>query len=132
MPDIYTNSLLLDRGIEGISHLSRDTDDHGVWPERRALPPPSHGVRAHLTELLNTPDTSWYLNATLQPTVSNPELLMPAKYHATLAQARRDLRAAADHKSENSRVVNRAIRLLSEEIGLRELANLYRSALYQG
>lgn len=132
MPDIYTNSLMLERGIEGISHLQRNTEDSDLWPDRRSLPPPSRGVKAHLAELLNTPDTTRYLTATLQPVVSNPELLTPGKYHATLAQARQDLHTAIDPKSENSRIVNRAIRLLSEEIGLRELANLYRSALYQG
>lgn len=132
MPDIYTNSLMLDRGIEGVSHLQRDADDHDLWPERRALPPPSHGVTAHLAELLNTSDTTRYLNSALQPMISNPELLMPAKYHATLTRARQDLNAAMGLKNENTRIVNRAIRLLSEEIGLRELANLYRSALYQG
>ena len=132
MPEIYTNSLMLERGIEGVSHLDRDTDDRELWPERRALPPPSQGVKAHLAELLNPPDTTRYLTAALQPMVSNPELLMPAKYHATLTRARQDLNAAIGPKSENTRIVNRAIRLLSEEIGLRELANLYRSALYQG
>lgn len=132
MTDIYTNSLTLERGIESISHLSRETDHQDLWPERGALPPPSRGVKAHLAELLNPPDTTQYLNATLQPAVSNPELLMPAKYHATLARALQDLRAVVDPNRENHRIVNRAIRVLSEEIGLRELASLYRSALYQG
>lgn len=132
MTDIYTNSLTLERGIERISHLSRETDHQDPWPERGALPPPLRGVKAHLAELLNPPDTTQYLNATLQPAVSNPELLMPAKYHATLARALQDLRAAVDPNRENHRTVNRAIRVLSEEIGLRELASLYRSALYQG
>lgn len=132
MPDMYTNSLALERGIEGVSHLQRDVDDHALWPERHALPPPSRGVRAHLAELLYTPDTTRYLNATLQPVLSNPELLMPGKYHATLTRALQDLRGAADSQADDDRTIKRAIRLLGEEIGLRELANLYRSALYQG
>lgn len=33
---------------------------------------------------------------------------------------------------EESRVLNRAVRLLKEETGLRDLVNLYRNALLQG
>ena len=129
---IHTNSLALERGIEGVSHLNRDNDNYDLWPERRSLPPPSHGVKAHLAELLNTPDTSRYLNTALQPTITNSELLLPAKYHAILSKSLKDLRTAAAQNSEGSRAVNRAVRLLNEEIGLRELAQMYRSALYQG
>src|SRR5690606_40923891 len=96
MPDIYTNSLTLERGIEGVSHLHRDADDPALWPERHALTPPSRGVNAHLAELLYTPDTTRYLNTALQPVVSTPELLMPGKYHATLGRALQDLRGAAE------------------------------------
>jgi len=130
--NITGNSLALERGIEGISHLNRNNGDYDLWPERRSLPPPSQGVKAHLAELLNTPDTARYLYAVLQPTITNPELLLPAKFHAILAKALKDLRTTAAKKDESSRTINRAVRLLNEEVGLRELAQMYRSALYQG
>ena len=122
----------MERGIEGVSHLPRDKTDKALWPDRRSLPPPSQEVKAKLAELLNTPDTSRYLHTTIQPIVSNPALLLPATFHATLAKALKDLRNTPTTKEDGKRTINRAIRLLSEEIGLRELANMYRSALYQG
>ena len=131
MPDIQTRALSFERGIDGVSHLRREAD-HDPWPDRQSLPPVSHSVKAHLVDLLAPPDTTHYLNATLQPTISNPALLMPATYHATLTKALQGLRLAATSPNEHSRQLNRAIRLLTEEIGLRDLAQMYRSALYQG
>lgn len=131
MPDIQTRALSFERGIDGISHLSRDTD-HEPWPDRQSLPPPSSSVKVHLADLLAPPDTTRYLNTMLQPTISNPALLMPANYHATLSNALQALRTAVTSTNEHSRQLNRAIRLLTEELGLRDLAQMYRSALYQG
>lgn len=132
MTNLYTNGLNLERGIEGVSHLSRESDGQYHWPDRPSLPPPSQGIKEQLAELLNSPDTSGYLNAALQPTISNADLLTPMRFHATLSTALNNLRNVADGQQEPSRVLNRAIRLLAEEIGLRELANMYRSTLYQG
>lgn len=132
MTNLHTNSLTLERGIEGVSHLTRDDHDRALWPDRQSLPPPSQIVKAQLAELLDTSDTTGYLNAALQPAISNPELLTPSRFHTTLSNALTELRGAADGKHENSRIFNRTIRLLAEEIGLRELTHMYRSTLYQG
>lgn len=131
MPDIQTRALSFERGIDGISHLSRETD-HEPLPDRQSLPPASSSAKAHLVDLLAPPDTTRYLNTMLQPSISNPDLLMPATYRATLSKALHELRVAATPTNEHSRQLNRAIRLLTEEIGLRDLAQMYRSALYQG
>lgn len=131
MPAIQTSALSFERGIDSISHVSRD-NDHEPWPDRQSLSPASSSVKAHLTELLAPPDTTRYLNTMLQPTVSNPALLTPATYHATLSKALQSLRTAASSTNEHSRPLSRAARLLTEELGLRDLAQMYRSALYQG
>lgn len=132
MTNLHTNGLTLDRGIEGVSHRGRDADNNDLWPDQQSLPPPSQIVRAQVAELLSSPDTTGYLKAALQPTISNPELLTPSRFHTTLSNALTDLRDVVDAKHENSRIFNRAIRLIAEEIGLRELTHMYRSTLYQG
>jgi type III secretion protein X len=132
MTDLYPNAITLERGIEGVSHLRRDTEERDFWPEHQSLPPPSQAVKAQLSELLNSPDMTWYLSSALQPTVSKPELLTPARFHATLSTALQQIRAETRINSEDAKLLARAVRLLTEEIGLRELAQMYRSSLYQG
>lgn len=132
MTDLYTNALTLDRGIERVSHLRRNAEDRNFWPEHQSLPPPSQTARAQLKELLESPDMAWYLNSELQPVVTNPELLTPARFHATLGSALNQLRRESRTHSEEAKLLHRAARLLTEEIGLRELAQMYRSSLFQG
>ncbi|MVW70491.1 hypothetical protein [Bordetella sp. 15P40C-2] len=132
MTDLYTNALALERGIEGVTHLRRDTEHRDFWPEHQSLPPPSQTVKAQLSELLESPDIACYLNSALEPTVSNPELLTPARFHATLGSALEQLRAETRINAGDAKHLTRAVRLLTEEIGLRELAHMYRSSLYQG
>ena len=103
MSDMRINGLAFDRGIDGISYASRDAGSQHL-PERQELAPPADGVRAQLAQLL------------------------------ALQSALDGLGAAAEQTSnqEDSRVLNRALRLLKDEAGLRDLVTMYRSALYQG
>lgn len=132
MTNLHNNTLRLDHGIEGISHHSQDTDHYNFWPEHQTLPPPSQMVKAQVSELLSSTNTNRYLSSALQPMINDLSLLTPSRFHATLVNSLTTIRQAADEKSENSRLFNKAANLLAEEIGLRELSQMYRSTLYQG
>ena len=53
--------------------------------------------------------------------------LQSALQHLTDAAER-----TQDASTDQARTLNRAVRLLKEETGLRDLVQMYRSALYQG
>lgn len=137
MSDIRLPSLILDRGIEAITYARQETAT--PMPERGAAPPPDVGMRAQLDQLLQKPSIGSRLDQALRPRIDNRDLLLPGPFGKALGNAVTQLRAAASRAasagtegSEQSRVLNRAVRLLGEESSLRELVHMYRSALYQG
>ena len=74
-----------------------------------------------------------------RPQIVNRDLLVPARFREALDNALQHLRDAAaqrqpagDGGDDDLRMLNRATRLLSEEVGLRDLVQMYRSTLYQG
>lgn len=135
MSDMRINSFAFDRGLDGISYAGRDAASQHL-PERQELAPPADGVKAQLAQLLDTPNIDRYLDNQLRPTVSNRDLLLPGKFAQALQSTLEGLSAAAEQGPERSaddaRALNRAVRLLKDEAGLRELVAMYRSALYQG
>ena len=124
-----------DRGLDGISYDGRGTTGQHL-PERQELAPPADGVKAQLAQLLDTPNIDRYLDGQLRPTVANRDLLLPGKFAQALQATLEGLSAAAeqsqDRNPEDARALNRAVRLLKDEAGLRDLVAMYRSALYQG
>lgn len=135
MSDMRINGLAFDRGIDSISYAGRETGSQHL-PERHELTPPADGVRAQLAQILDKPNTARYLDEQLRPALENRDLLMPGKFQYALQSALDGLAAAAEqtqNKNEDAaRTLNRALRLLKDEAGLRDLVAMYRSALYQG
>ena len=131
MPDLRVNGLTFERGIEDIAYARKETGS-GHLPERQNLPPSSEGVTAQLAKLLDKPGVGTFLQDALRPEIGNRELLTPVGFSRSLADALASLTAAAEQGGADSRALNRAVRLLKEETGLRELVAMYRSALYQG
>lgn len=133
MSDMRINGLAFDRGIDSISYAGREAGGQQL-PERHELTPPADGVRAQLAQLLDKPNTARYLDESLRPALDNRDLLMPGKFQHALQSALDGLAAAAEqHQNEDAaRSLNRALRLLKDEAGLRDLVAMYRSALYQG
>lgn len=133
MSDMRINGLAFDRGIDSISYAGRDAGGQHL-PERQELAPPADGVRAQLAQLLDKPTAARYLDDSLRPPLANRDLLMPAKFQQALQSALDGLGAAAEQSQNqgDARALNRALRLLKDEAGLRELVAMYRSALYQG
>ncbi|WP_159910918.1 hypothetical protein [Pantoea sp. 18069] len=133
MSDIRFNSLVFDRGIESITHARHETG--AAMPERGDTPPPDMGVRAQLDNLLQEASMDDRLDAALRPQLESRGLLSPGRFHAALGAAHQLVREAAQQRpgeSDEARRLNRAARLLGEESSLRELVQMYRSALYQG
>jgi type III secretion protein X len=133
MSDIRFNSLVFDRGIESITHARPET--MSTMPERGDVPPADVGARAQLDGLLQLASMNDRLDAALRPRLANRALLTPGRFHAALGAVHQWLRQSAQQcasDSDNARVLNRATRLLGEETSLRELVQMFRSALYQG
>ncbi len=135
MSDMRISGFAFDRGLDGITYAGREAAGQHL-PERQELAPPTDGVKAQLAQLLDTPNIDRYLDSQLRPTVANRDLLLPGKFAQALQATLDGLSAAAeqsqDRNPEDARALNRAVRLLKDEAGLRELVAMYRSALYQG
>lgn len=135
MSDMRISGFAFDRGLDGISYAGREAAGQHL-PERQELTPPTDGVKAQLAQLLDTPNTDRYLDNQLRPTVANRDLLLPGRFAQALQATLEGLTAAAeqgqDRSPDEARALNRAVRLLKDEAGLRDLVAMYRSALYQG
>ena len=135
MSEMRISGFAFDRGLDGITYAGREAAGQHL-PERQELAPPAEGVKAQLAQLLDTPNIDRYLDSQLRPTVANRDLLLPGKFAQALQATLEGLSAAAeqsqDHNPEDARALNRAVRLLKDEAGLRDLVAMYRSALYQG
>lgn len=136
MSDMRISGFAFDRGLDGITYAGREAASQHL-PARQELAPPADGVKAQLAQLLDTPNIDRYLDSQLCPTVANRDLLLPGKFAQALQAALDGLAAAAaeqsqDRSPEDARALNRAVRLLKDEAGLRDLVAMYRSALYQG
>ncbi|MBS7777603.1 hypothetical protein [Acidovorax sp. CCYZU-2555] len=132
MSDIRLNNLIFDRGIDTITYARQEAAS--TMPERGDAPPPDIGTRAQLDLLLQTSSMDSRLDQALRPELKHRDLLLPGRFNEALGNALTQLRDAAQggEATDQSRVLNRAVRLLSEESNLRDLVQMYRSALYQG
>ena len=133
MPDISPNRLMsFDHGIDTITYARKDEQIARSLPERRNLTPSDDPVRAQLTQLLEKPNIGRFLEDALRPDIGDRVLLMPSEFAEALREALKALAGMAEAGGNDSRVLNRAVRLLKEETNLRDLVAMYRSALYQG
>ena len=130
-----SQSLVFDRGIESIT-FARDLGDLSL-PERAQSAPPEMSVRPQLDMLLERPSLDDGISNMIRPPLVDRDLLVPARFRERLDNALQQLRDVAAQRQpaggdDELRILNRATRLLSEEVGLRDLVQMYRSALYQG
>ena len=132
MPDISPNRIMsFDHGIDTIVYARKDEQTAQGLPDRRNLMPSDDPVRAQLSQLLEKPNIGQFLEEALRPDIGNRDLLMPSAFAEALREALKALAGLAENGGD-SRVLNRAVRLLKEETNLRDLVAMYRSALYQG
>ena len=132
-----SQGLNFDKGIESITY-TRDQADMSL-PERSLSAPPDSEIRAQLSLLLERQTLDDAISSSLRPTMVDRDLLVPVKFGQALGGALDRIKNAAAQRAdggegseEQLRVLNRASRLLADEVSLRELVTMYRSALYQG
>jgi type III secretion protein X len=123
-------ALRLEKGIDSVTHVSGE-DAASHLPEGYLVPTPGENIRPHIAEVLEATDTAQYLLSQLRPSITDRDLLTPARFRAVLIEAQQALLLEAGQNVQ-SRALNRAVRLLNEDKGLRDLLQMYRSALYQG
>ena len=104
-----SQSLIFDRGIESIT-FARDQGGMKL-PERAQSAPPEMGSRPQLSVLLDRPSLDDAISGAIRPPTVDRDLLVPVKFREAL---------------------DGALQRLSEEVNLRDLVQMYRSALYQG
>lgn len=123
-----------DRGIDSITFKANE-GAQGL-PDLFDLVPAEQGQRPQLERLLSVHNLDALLDDAIRPDIDDRELLMPQKFRQTLDATLHHLRQAAEERQaldpDSTRVLNRAARLLNEEVGLRDLLQMYRSVLYQG
>lgn len=140
MSNVSLGHLAFDRGIDSITYARQEGLQ--ALPEREEAPPPDLGTRPQVETLLSLLTLDDALESAIRPQLENRDLMVPARFRQALEDALARLTDAAeqtqpaaaggDNAGDGARVLNRAVRLLKEECGLRDLLQMYRSALYQG
>lgn len=123
-----------ERGIEKITFERLDAI-RGL-PDQRDLPPAEDARRPMLDQLLAMHNLESFLEETIRPDFMDRDLLTPVRFRQVMDDTRAGfIDAAVRQRSESpqaARVLERAGRLLGEEVNLRELLQMYRAALLQG
>lgn len=123
-----------ERGIDSVTFKGGEALQ-GL-PDQRELTPADHAQRPQLEALLTQANTDSFLEESIRPELNDRDLLLPGKFRQTMDGALGTLRNAVQEQqaknSDSAKELNRAVRLLNDEVGLRDLLNMYRSALYQG
>jgi type III secretion protein X len=125
----------IDRGIVKIIHAP--VAEEAPRGSASAIVPAATGLRPRLDQMFALPSLEDYLAQALQPDVGEAALLLPATFNLALDEAREMLRceveaAQRDGEDIDARTLGRAVRLLSDQVALRDLLHGYRSALLQG
>lgn len=123
-----------DRGIDSITFKAGENPLS--LASQKDLPPSDQMTRPQLEQLLAMPNLESFLEEAIRPDVMDRELLMPGRFNQTLNSTLGNLQKSSSDMqgsdAEGAKIINRASRLLTEEAGLRELVQMYRSVLYQG
>ena len=134
MSDLRLHPLAFDRGIESITHARPQADQALPQGGGEALLA-DIGTQGQMEQLLHQPTFNSSLDAHLRPVLEDRRLLQPAGSREALDICRQLLSEAILRSPEASapaRELGRARRLLTEESSLRDMAQMLRSALYQG
>lgn len=126
--------LFFERGIEKITFDGLDVI-RGL-PDKRELQPAEDARRPMLDQLLAMHNLESFLEETIRPDFMDRDLLTPVRFRQVMEDTRAGFVAAAGKRAaadpQAVRALERAGRLLGEEVNLRELLQMYRSALLQG
>lgn len=122
------------QGLDGISHLA--ATETTTLPGQHDLTPAEQAKRPLLEELLALPNMESFLEEAIRPDLNDPDLLMPGNFKKTHDAVLQCLQQSAEEIRSNdpdgAKVLNRAIRVLSDDKALRDLVHDYCNTLHQG
>jgi type III secretion protein X len=120
----------MDRGIDKILRRE-ESKDVDTGPASN-LSPAFSPVKPRLEQLYALPNLEDYLAAMLAPSINEPLLLLPQRFNNALQDAVEVLEEEADEDPRLARLLRRASRLMRDQVALRDLVQMYRSALLKG
>lgn len=128
--DINIKGMNFDRGIDRV--ISSGETLQGRLPTEGRLAPSDGRVMPRLDQLLAMPDLADNLAREFAPQLGDRDLLLPDRFHHALMTVKDMLTDEKLNHPEQKGVFNKAERVLNEESSLRELLDMYRSALFKG
>ncbi|MBC7599812.1 MAG: hypothetical protein H7238_12455 [Polaromonas sp.] len=124
-----TTPFPMDSGIDKILRLNDEKIDTGPVAE---ISPAFTPVKPRLEQLYAQPNLEDYLTAELAPVMNEAGLLMPNRFNRALMDGQDELRAQEEADPRNARILRAARTLMGDQVALRELVQMYRSALLKG
>lgn len=123
-----------DKGIDSITY--KTSESLQGLPDPQELSPTDNVQRPLLEQLLALPGIDAFLDDLVKPDFDDRDLLLPTRFREVMDDAMASLKQAAQDRQSSdpdaAKGLSRAIRLLNDEVSLRDLLQMYRSALYQG
>ncbi|WP_194792868.1 hypothetical protein [Caenimonas koreensis] len=130
MSRIQNTPFPMDRGIDKILRLDEDEKvDVGVAGD---ISPAFSPVKPRLEQLYAMPNLEDYIAGQLAPSLSEPSLLMPSRFNRALREGEQQLELEEEKDPRNARILRAARRLMHDQVALRDLVQMYRSALLKG
>jgi type III secretion protein X len=120
----------MDRGIDKILRAD-EAGDMDIGPVAE-LSPAFSPVKPRLEQLYAMPNLEDYIASQLAPLLNEPALLLPNRFDKALRTGVESLLAAAEEDTRVARILQRAARLMGDQVALRDLVQMYRSALLKG
>lgn len=128
--EITSKGITFDRGIDRI--ITTADTPQGHLPKDGRLAPSDGRVMPKLDQLLAAPTIADRLASELTPRMADRDMLLPDQFHRALSDAQSLLGKEMRNHPEHKAAFQEALALLKEESDLRELVDMYRSALFQG
>lgn len=118
-------------GIESITRAGERTDpDVPELPHLSRLAPVHQPQSAALTPLLGGNWLDSCINESIQPRIDDPGVLFPNRFSQAIESVCSTLKQASERHG-NPGVLDRAEKVLAEQLELREIARIFRNALHQ-
>lgn len=122
-----------ERGLDNITYANT-TEVTNLPPQSELAPAEMRSQM--LAQLLSLPNIASFLEEAIRPDIEDREQLVPGRFRqaltATLSALNESAEALQESDPEGAKLLNRAIRVLREDASLRELVQMYRSAVHQG
>ncbi|RYX93974.1 MAG: hypothetical protein EOO28_16450 [Comamonadaceae bacterium] len=119
----------MDQGIDKIFRSDPVVVESGPIAD---ISPAFSAVKPRLDQLFAMPNLEDYISSVLAPQINEPSLMLPNRFNNALRAAMEELEAASEEDPRNGRILQRARRLLDDQVSLRDLVHMYRQALLKG